>query len=102
MNDGSTDPIIVSMISDFIQNGNFRLNWSKYEKMGLSRRRTQRYRRKAMEIYLYFPAIEQKISELKEEVDDRDREIENLRQQLSSFRKSSEDASKVLKKFHGN
>ena len=100
MPDARPDPVIVQMISDFIRNGNFRLNWDKYGKIDLSRRRIQRYRRRAMEVYSYFPSIEEKISDLKTEIEKKDLNIKELTLSLNSFRKSSEDAVKVADKFN--
>ena len=100
MPDTHPDPIIALMISDFIQNGNFRLNWDKYAKIGITRRRVQRFRRRAMEVYSYFPSIEEKVAELKAEVEKRDEKIDELTLSLNSFRKSSEDTQKVAEKFN--
>ena len=94
------DETIVLMLADFVRNGNLRLNWNRYQQTGLSRRRIQRYRKKAVEIYSYYPSIRKEVSDQRIEIEKCKLKADKLTMELNSYKKSFDDTVDISARFH--
>ncbi len=95
----TTDSVIEEMIRDFVQNDSFHLNWSKYEKMGMSRRKIYARRRDAIRIFSYFHECQEAIKDLRKQLKERDEKVSKLQDTINAQGKAWSDAEAVANKF---